>query len=91
MSKKDAIFIYLFLFVILVGGVWYAERGVKASPEFNHPKMTCDFIYYHDDEQDIIRRCYDEQKDNICYVLEDFKAISCVPNHTGPGPIGANQ
>jgi hypothetical protein len=75
--------------------LWFAfgafddNKTIKASAD--HPKMTCDFIYYHDDEQDIIRRCYDEQKDNICYVLEDFKAISCVPNHTEVGPVGDNQ
>ena len=51
----------------------------KASPEFDHPKMTCDFIYFHDDEQDILRRCYDEQKEVICYISEDFKSISCMP------------
>jgi len=84
-------FIFYVFYIALMGYMsWFVCSlvEVKASPEFNHPKMTCDFIYYHDDEQDIIRRCYDEQKDNICYVLEDFKSISCVPNHTGPGPIG---
>jgi hypothetical protein len=77
---------------IVLLSIGYSIMGVaQASPEFNHPKMTCDFIYYHDDEQDIIRRCYDEQRDNICYVLEDFKSISCVQNHTGAGPIEADQ
>jgi hypothetical protein len=53
--------------------------NVHAAPELDHPKMTCDFIYYHDDEQDILRRCYDEQKEVICYISEDFKSISCMP------------
>lgn len=78
---KETIAIAIIDLVLLTIG--FSIMGVaQASPEFNHPKMTCDFIYYHDDEQDILRRCYDEQEDNICYISEDLKAMSCVPNHT---------
>jgi hypothetical protein len=75
---KETIAIAIIDLVLLTIG--FSIMGVaQAAPEFNHPKMTCDFIYYHDDEQDILRRCYDEQKEVICYISEDFKSISCMP------------
>jgi hypothetical protein len=78
--KRDNINTVMIVVMILVYILCvHINNEVKAAPEFNHPKMTCDFIYYHDDEQDIIRRCYDEQKEVICYISEDFKSISCMP------------
>ncbi len=76
---------YLICSIIAIFMLWFAfgafddHETIKAAPEFDHPKMMCDFIYYHDDEQDILRRCYDEQKEVICYISEDFKSISCMP------------
>jgi hypothetical protein len=75
---KETIAIAIIDLVLLATG--FSIMGVaQAAPEFNHPKMTCDFIYFHDGEQNILRRCYDEQNNATCYISEYLNAMSCVP------------
>lgn len=87
--KRDNINTIMIIVMILIYTFCvYLSYDVKASQEFDHPKMVCDFVYFHDDEQDILRRCYDEQKNVICYISESMNEISCVPNSIGTDPIG---
>jgi len=76
---------YFICTLIAIFMLWFAfgafddSETIKAAPEFNHPKMVCDFIYYNEGEQNIIRRCYDEQNNVTCYISEYLNTMSCVP------------
>jgi hypothetical protein len=71
-------FIVIFM-LCFAFGAFDDSKTIKAAPEFNHPKMVCDFIYYNEGEQNIIRRCYDEQNNVTCYISEYLNTMSCVP------------
>jgi hypothetical protein len=74
MKYKNKIFIAIVLCFIFTMSITVAI--VYADWQ----KMDCGFIYSNSNEP-TIKRCYDKETDNYCYLVEDYKSISCVPNH----------